>query len=532
MSDINYSENTFKAIDIITDEKLKEVNFDKTEICTILQQDNDIKYTVSNEGGITYEVYNVDNDKTYAKGSKVYVLIPQGNYELKKIILGTFIGDNPIAVSKFNDYQWMESFEIENGVSVNPKPDPSNPSREKDRNIGNLNFTDLKAPYDSICVETRYNTGFGGTTGDFQEWIYIENRAGTSTGRFINISNVRLVMYNFLTQFKNKNNNLMFDLNGDGYVNYDDYIQALFYTFFPNTYDLSDEKIIYLHFVSNVMEELIDLDASMFMKCIEKTLSEEDGLQLKRYIYEHWNEIKDCAAGMDFKQLYPLNIGNILCNSYFGNNQILGNPYYVTKEDSYYQYFDISSYFNDLVNIENKPLITDCETIGIASTVTFYPKIYFGYKKEKKNMVKLYQLNNYLWFNMYLSDNPNKVYNYETTKEVQTLYLQSENEEDQNLCNENGDKILQAEDNTYQTNFNLIITWQKQVEDSYEINGKTRKRYKWEDFAEFSYLECDGYIYDNLNDIDNTVVRVVITKNGNENFRIISNQITVKKEGA
>ena len=89
--DTNYSENLFQSIDTIISQRLNEVSFDKTEVCKIVSQDeNDKKkYQVTNDV-ITFEAYASENSVTYFKNQQVYVTIPQGNYELKKIILGRY----------------------------------------------------------------------------------------------------------------------------------------------------------------------------------------------------------------------------------------------------------------------------------------------------------------------------------------------------------------------------------------------------------------------------------------------------------
>lgn len=86
-----YQENLLKATEILADKMLNEVKFDKTEICNVISQDEDDKscYWVTNEAGLKYQAYSLDN-KIYSKGKQVYVLVPQGNYELRKVITGQY----------------------------------------------------------------------------------------------------------------------------------------------------------------------------------------------------------------------------------------------------------------------------------------------------------------------------------------------------------------------------------------------------------------------------------------------------------
>lgn len=90
-----YSEQIFQSIDTIISQRLNEVSFDKTEICKIVSQNKDYpeRYWVTNEAGLKYEAYSVDENKKYFEGQKIYVTVPQGNYELRKLIIGTYSAD-------------------------------------------------------------------------------------------------------------------------------------------------------------------------------------------------------------------------------------------------------------------------------------------------------------------------------------------------------------------------------------------------------------------------------------------------------
>ena len=102
----NYSEQIFQSIDTIISQRLNEVSFDKTEICEIVSQDKDNvnKYWVSN-GSLKYEAYSIDENRKYLANQKVYVTIPQGNYDLRKLIIGSNTADETnenLYVNPFN----------------------------------------------------------------------------------------------------------------------------------------------------------------------------------------------------------------------------------------------------------------------------------------------------------------------------------------------------------------------------------------------------------------------------------------------
>ena len=91
----NYSEQLFQSIDSIVSQRLNEVAFDKTEICTITAIDDNYvgKYTVSNEAGLTYDAYATDEDQKYFEKQRIYVTVPNGDYTQRKIIIGHYLGD-------------------------------------------------------------------------------------------------------------------------------------------------------------------------------------------------------------------------------------------------------------------------------------------------------------------------------------------------------------------------------------------------------------------------------------------------------
>ena len=83
----DYGENFCKAIDIILDERQKQLKFDITDIYTIVDDSEAYNgiYRVSN--GV--EKFNAYSDlTTYTKDQEVYVVIPKGDYSQQKTIIG------------------------------------------------------------------------------------------------------------------------------------------------------------------------------------------------------------------------------------------------------------------------------------------------------------------------------------------------------------------------------------------------------------------------------------------------------------
>ena len=87
------SEDLFTAIKTIVDKQIDKVHYDKTIVCTIGDNSkaSQGEYTVF-DGSTSFTAYS---EKTnYTLGANVYVTIPQGNYENKKLIIGKYLGDS------------------------------------------------------------------------------------------------------------------------------------------------------------------------------------------------------------------------------------------------------------------------------------------------------------------------------------------------------------------------------------------------------------------------------------------------------
>lgn len=83
----------FKSIDIIIDGRLQGLKFDKTITCSILSNKNAARgeYTVT-DGATTFKAYS---DVTiYQVNQYVYVKVPNGSFNNKKIITGRYIEEN------------------------------------------------------------------------------------------------------------------------------------------------------------------------------------------------------------------------------------------------------------------------------------------------------------------------------------------------------------------------------------------------------------------------------------------------------
>lgn len=89
-------ENLFQAVDIIVGQRLQDVSFDKTIICTIVDDSKKKNgcYVVT-DGTIKFNAYV--NDATYRNNDQVRVSILGGDFGEKKFIVGKYTGDEDSA---------------------------------------------------------------------------------------------------------------------------------------------------------------------------------------------------------------------------------------------------------------------------------------------------------------------------------------------------------------------------------------------------------------------------------------------------
>lgn len=81
-------EELFQSMDLIIDSKLNRLNYDITELCSIEEVKGNNEYYVSN-GSAKYIAY-AQGDNKYSEGTSVYVVIPQGDYNNQKLIVGKY----------------------------------------------------------------------------------------------------------------------------------------------------------------------------------------------------------------------------------------------------------------------------------------------------------------------------------------------------------------------------------------------------------------------------------------------------------
>ena len=95
----NFFENQIlEAIETVTNGIVSKLQFDQTILCTITNDEKRKKgiYEVSN-GSSTFQAFS--SDTNYKKDMAVYVLVPQGDFERQKTIVGKYVDDTASAIN-------------------------------------------------------------------------------------------------------------------------------------------------------------------------------------------------------------------------------------------------------------------------------------------------------------------------------------------------------------------------------------------------------------------------------------------------
>lgn len=87
---MDFNEVFCEAVDIIVAQRLSEIKYDQTIVCTIvdISKAESGCYVVTNDQNLKFEAYS--ENTSYRNGEQVYVLIPQGDYSAKKQILSQY----------------------------------------------------------------------------------------------------------------------------------------------------------------------------------------------------------------------------------------------------------------------------------------------------------------------------------------------------------------------------------------------------------------------------------------------------------
>lgn len=160
----NYSEQIFQSIDTIISQRLNEVKFDRTITCEVIAgvKDYPNKYWVS-DGATKFQACVADSSRTYAEKQKVYVLIPNGDYNsADKVIIGSSTADElpkNLYTNPFDHLVYSSKYEVglnEEGLKILAN------DAEKDYESAILSSVKFEysntTPFDYVGLEFSFNT--------------------------------------------------------------------------------------------------------------------------------------------------------------------------------------------------------------------------------------------------------------------------------------------------------------------------------------------------------------------------------------
>ena len=163
MAQIDFGETICEAVNIIVEEKIKGIQFDKTINCTIIdaEQAKDGLYRVT-DGSTKFYAYSASTD--YKKNDAVYVTVPNGDFNNQKIIIGKQVTKNT------SPFLFTTPFDTMVDVSTNLINDKTtegylraNDPKEKEILLWEKDFTENNQ---EIAGYTRL-----GIQGQFRSWL-------------------------------------------------------------------------------------------------------------------------------------------------------------------------------------------------------------------------------------------------------------------------------------------------------------------------------------------------------------------------
>ena len=100
---MNVGENFCQSVDILVNNAIDKVKFDKTIVCTIVNdsEKKQGKYIVSN-GEIEFDAYT--SDISLSEGNNVYVNIPLGDWNEQKLIVSKKTKDQNIPITYIDSF--------------------------------------------------------------------------------------------------------------------------------------------------------------------------------------------------------------------------------------------------------------------------------------------------------------------------------------------------------------------------------------------------------------------------------------------
>lgn len=177
-------EDVLGAIDIISQAKLNDMKFNKTDLCTIEKVVNKEKgeYLVST-GSLKYAAFAQDG-ATYREGNSVYVLIPNGDYNEEKLIVGRYSSSVSDVVETLSPLDVMMNMTGDIITNKNEMGLIANGEKQKIQISQDFDNT-IYTGYDSLCISADFKTDIVATSGLYGLQLDIKYEEDESITSFV-----------------------------------------------------------------------------------------------------------------------------------------------------------------------------------------------------------------------------------------------------------------------------------------------------------------------------------------------------------
>lgn len=289
----NYSEQIFQSIDTIISQRLNEVKFDRTITCEVIAgvEDYPNKYWVS-DGATKFQACVADSSRTYMTGQKVYVLIPNGDYNnTDKVIIGSYTADElpkNLYVNPFNHlvYSSKLSFTIDN-TYIETSIDTANLVSIGEQEIA-FNYSNTM-PFDYIGLDFSFNTTdlYGMKQGNYGIQFTLKNGDKEIYSSAIDSSQLYGDIYNFNSLMKMQH---LFPIPTEVDITQANKLEVNLYQ--NGNFDIAKKKIYLKSATFYFGYDVEKIDSNKLILYLDKSqsLTFKEGENLTRKLYLEWQD--------------------------------------------------------------------------------------------------------------------------------------------------------------------------------------------------------------------------------------------------
>ena len=325
MADI--AEQICLAVDQIVTERLKSINFDHTEVATIIDNTHaaNFQYTCSN-GSAQYVAYS--KDTTFKINDSVQVTIPNNDYTQQKVIIGRYVAKDA------TPYVFTQPFNTIIDVSTNLFDDNENviqgnllANEDYDLAPFNEEFKSYDISRKEIHLWNKvFDGGYKGFNrlgiqGQFRSWI---SSFKTTNGN-----------YGYRLEVLSSNGDIIeIDENNNNAPTYEDYVKDVASLYSNLLKKTTDESL---------NEVLVSLPEEWYIKVkdVLKLAATQDGF--KNAFIEEYNKAEKYSETQK-DMIYALLYANAqITELYLDSSDMFGNPYNYQSFNEEEKVFDIST---------------------------------------------------------------------------------------------------------------------------------------------------------------------------------------------